>query len=184
MPCAFNAAAKPSRSQPSGSRMVYCAQTEVQPPARARNGHDIAETARIALRDQIARGDLVLEDFQFLEQDRRLHGVEPAGEPEPDIVVFVRTLAVNADAAQRCGQFGIVGENRAAVAEAAERFGREKSWSRWQGPTCRDGGPCSWRRTPARRRRARTGPRLPRSRRSRRGRRSARTGRPESPPAA
>src|SRR6266436_4529869 len=33
MPCAFSAAAKPSRSMPSGSRMVYCAHTEVEPPA-------------------------------------------------------------------------------------------------------------------------------------------------------
>ena len=92
-----------------------------------RDAHDIAEALRVALGDLVARGDLVLEDFQFLDQDRRLHGVEAAGQPEPHIVVFVRTLAVDADAAQRACEFGIVGEDRAAVAEAAERLGREEA---------------------------------------------------------
>src|ERR1700686_3612949 len=82
---------------------------------------------RIALRDLVARGDLILEDLQFLEQDRRLHGVEAPGQAETDVVVFVRSLAVNADAAQRCREFGIVGKNPPAVAEAAERLGREKA---------------------------------------------------------
>ena len=127
MPCAFSAAAKPSRSTPFGSRMVYCAQTEVQPAGETRNGHDIAEPSRIALGDLVARGDFVLEDLQLLDQDRRLHGVEPPGQPETDIVVFVRTLAVDADAAQRLGKFGVVGEDRAAVAKTAERLGREKA---------------------------------------------------------
>src|SRR5712692_1475405 len=93
----------------------------------ARNGHDIAETTRIALRDLVARFDLVFEDFQFLDQNRCLHGIEPPGQPETDIVVFVETLAVDADAAQRLGEFGIVGENRSAVAKAAKRFCREKT---------------------------------------------------------
>ncbi len=127
MPCAFRAAANSSRSVPAGSRMVYCAQTEVQPLARCGHGHDIAEPLRIALRDLVARGDLVLEDFQFFDQDRGLHGIEPPGQPETNIVVFVRALAVDADAAQRFGKFGIVGEDRPAVAEAAERLGREKA---------------------------------------------------------
>ena len=127
MPCAFSAAAKPSRSTPLGRRMVYCAQTERAARGEMRHGHDIAEPSRIALRDHVARGDLVIEDFQLLDQDRGLHGVEPSGQAEADIVVFVRALAVDADAAQRRGKFGIVGEDRAAVAEAAERFGREKA---------------------------------------------------------
>ncbi len=71
-----------------------------------------------------------------------------AGQAEADVVVFVRALAVDADAAQRLGQFGIVGEDRAAVAEAAERLGRERSWSRSQGRRCRAAGPCSSRRNP------------------------------------
>ena len=94
---------------------------------KPRHGHDIAEPARIALGDLVARGDLVLEDLQLLDQDRRLHGVEPPGQAEADIVVFVRTLPVHANAAQRLGKLVIVGEDRAAVAEAAERLCREKA---------------------------------------------------------
>src|SRR5438477_4781843 len=92
---------------------------------QARQGDDIAEAARVALGDLIARGDLVLEYFQLLDQDSRLHRIKAAGEPEPDIIVFVRSLAVNADAAQDCCEFGIVGEDRAAVAKTAERFCRK-----------------------------------------------------------
>ena len=50
-----------------------------------------------------------------------------AGQAEPDIVIFVRALPVDADAAQRFRKLGIVGEDRAAIAEAAKRFGREKA---------------------------------------------------------
>ena len=184
MPCAFSAAAKPSRSAPLRQPDGVLRPDRGAAAGEMRHGHDIAEAPRIALRDLVARGDLVLEDLQLLDQDRRLHGVEPPGEPETDIVVFVGALAVDADAAQRLGKFGIVGEDRAAVAEAAERLGRERSWSRWQGRRCRAGGPCSWRQRPARRRRARTGLRLPQPRRSHHGRRSARTDRRESPPSA
>src|SRR5258708_1549883 len=65
---------------------------------KTRNRYDIAKTSGVTLRDPVARGNLVLEDFQFLDQDRRLHGVEPPGEPETNIIVFVRALAVNAAA--------------------------------------------------------------------------------------
>src|SRR5205085_3484312 len=87
-----------------------------------RDGHDVAEAARITLRDRVTCGDLLLENLQFLEQDRRLHGVEPSRQPEPDVVIFVRTLTMDADAAQDFGKAGIIGKDRAAVAETAERF--------------------------------------------------------------
>src|ERR1700692_2492470 len=103
MPCAFNAAGD------------------------MRNGHDIAEAPRIALGDPVAHGDLVLEDFQFLQQDRGLDGVEPTGKAETNIVVLVGALAVDADAAQRLREPGIVGENRPTIAKAAERLGRKKT---------------------------------------------------------
>src|SRR5699024_7660698 len=41
--------------------------------------------------------------------------------------VFVGALAVDPDAAQRCREFGVIGKDRAAVAETAERLGREKA---------------------------------------------------------
>jgi hypothetical protein len=94
---------------------------------QTRHGHDIAEVPRIAFGDHIARDDLVLKNLQLLDQDGRLHGIEPRGEPEANIVVFVRTLAVDPDAAQRCGKFRIVGEDRPAIAKTAERLCREKT---------------------------------------------------------
>ena len=50
-----------------------------------------------------------------------------AGQAEADIVVFVGALAVHANAAQRVRQLVIVGEDRAAIAVAAERLGREEA---------------------------------------------------------
>ena len=47
--------------------------------------------------------------------------------PETNVVVLVRALAVDADAAQLLRQFGIVGEDRSTVSEAAERLGRKET---------------------------------------------------------
>ena len=88
---------------------------------------DVAQATRIALGDPVAGGDLVVEDLQLLDQDRGLHGVEPAGQAEPDVVVFVDALPVHADAAQRRRELVVIGEDRAAVAEAAERLCREEA---------------------------------------------------------
>src|SRR5262249_4593190 len=46
---------------------------------------------------------------------------------EADIVVFVRALSVHADALQSLGKSGVISEDRAAVAKAAERFCREEA---------------------------------------------------------
>src|SRR6201999_1561951 len=54
-------------------------------------------------------------------------GIEPPGQPETDVVVFVRALAMDADAAQRFSQRRIVGEDRSAVAETTKRLGREEA---------------------------------------------------------
>src|SRR5215210_1301581 len=87
---------------------------------KTRNAHVIAEPLRVTLRHLVTSGDFLLEYLEFFDQDCRLHRVEPAREPEPNIVVFVRALAVNPDAAQRLGEFAILGEDRSAVAKAAE----------------------------------------------------------------
>src|SRR6185437_12070261 len=59
--------------------------------------------------------------------DRGLHGVEPPGQAEADIVVSVGALPVRADAFQGLRKLRVVGKDRAAVAEAAERLGREEA---------------------------------------------------------
>jgi len=97
------------------------------PAGEARNGHDIAEPLRIALATLLRMAIFVLEDFSVSRSGPRLHGVEPPGQPETNIVVLVRALAVNADAAQRLREVGIVGENRSAVAKTAQRLGGKKA---------------------------------------------------------
>src|SRR5439155_25984838 len=95
--------------------------------SQPRHRHEVAETARIAPRDAVARRDLVLENLQLLDQDRRLPGAETPGQAKAHIVVFVGALAVNADAAQRLGKFVIIGKDGATIAEAAERLGGEEA---------------------------------------------------------
>src|SRR5207237_1067184 len=59
--------------------------------------------------------------------DRRLHGIEPSGQTETNIVIFVQALAMDANAAQPLGKFGVVGENGATIAKTSERLGRKKA---------------------------------------------------------
>ena len=75
----------------------------------------------------IARLDLVRENLELLDQDRRLDGVEARGKADADIVVFVAALAVHAQAAQGIGHISVVGKHRAAVAIAAERLCGEEA---------------------------------------------------------
>src|SRR5882757_10420671 len=90
--------------------------------ARHVGGDDVvAESARITIGNLVARSNLVIEDLQLFDQHRRLNGVETAGHPKPDVVILVSALAVDANAAQRVGEIIIIGENRPAVAVAAQR---------------------------------------------------------------
>ena len=95
--------------------------------SQPRHRHEVTETARIAFRNPIAGRDLVLENLQLLDQDRRLHRVEASCQTKAHIVVFVGALAVNANAAQRLGKLVIIGKDGATIAEAAERFCREEA---------------------------------------------------------
>ena len=56
-----------------------------------------------------------------------LHGVEAPGQAKTNVVVFFRALSVHADAPQRLRSFASSGENRAAIAEAAERLGGKEA---------------------------------------------------------
>ena len=77
---------------------------------------------------------------------------------------------MDADAVQHRGEFVIVGEDRAAVAVAAERLGREEAGGGGMPEGADAAALVAARRTPARHRRARTDPRPPRPPRWRRGR--------------
>ena len=92
-----------------------------------RNTDNVAEPLAVAFRHFVTGGDFIVEDLQLFNQDRGLHRVEPPREPEPNVVVFVRALAVNPDAAQRVGELVVVGQDRPAIAEASERFGGKKA---------------------------------------------------------
>ena len=66
---------------------------------------------------------------------------------------------MHADAAQGFGQRGIIGEDRAAVAVAAERLGREEAGRGGKAEGAEAAALVGARRSPAPRRRARTAPR-------------------------
>src|SRR5205085_9969947 len=80
-----------------------------------------AELFGVATRDLFARFQLVRKDLELFNQDGGLDGVEPRIHADAHILVFVATLAVNADRAQQLGQRVVVRETAAAVAVAAER---------------------------------------------------------------
>ena len=107
--------------------MVYCAQTEVEPLGDARNGRHVGERRGIARGDARARRDLVGEDLQLLDQHRGLDGVEAAVQSDADAIVLAAALAVHAQAPQDLRELVVVGEDRAAVAVAAERLGGKEA---------------------------------------------------------
>src|SRR5690606_9226758 len=80
--------------------------------------------------DGLARHDLLRKDLQLLDQDGGLYRVEPSVDADAHVVVLVRALAVNAQAADRTGERLVVGEHRAAVAVAAERLRRKEAGGR------------------------------------------------------
>ena len=105
---------------------------------QAAGGGGVGEIAGLAVqRDRVidrgrhpggpAGGDLVGEDGQLFQQDRRLEGVEARIHADPDVVVLVLALAVDPQRSQQLGPPGIVGEDRAAVAVAAQRLGRKEA---------------------------------------------------------
>jgi hypothetical protein len=87
----------------------------------------VTEGLAVTLRNAIPRGDFISEDLELLDQYRRLQRVEPGIEPDANIVVLVAALAVHTDTIERCGELVVIGEDRAAIAVAAERLGREEA---------------------------------------------------------
>ena len=98
--------------------------------ADARHRRNPGKAPRVTPRHGVPRHDLLGKDFELFQEDRRLNGIEPAGDADTGGVVFVGAFAVNAQAAQAFGKRIVVGENGAAVAVAAERLGGKKAGRR------------------------------------------------------
>ena len=130
-----DAAAWLSASRASITARLGVPPSEVAAAASVTSAGDLSVQADLPLRGTFGPGslslvagrDLVLENLQLLDQDRRLHGVEASCQTKAHIVVFVGALAVNANAAQRLGKLVIIGKDGATIAEAAERFCREEA---------------------------------------------------------
>src|SRR5581483_3791764 len=65
-----------------------------------RGNNDIAEPVGVALGDAVTHRNLVVKDLELFDQDRGLHGIEPRGEAEADIIVLVAAMTVHAYAAK------------------------------------------------------------------------------------
>ena len=68
-----------------------------------------------------------LESLQFDLQDGGLQSVQPGIAPQTHVVVLFRAFAMNGQRTDQRGQLVVIRENRAAVAVAAQRLGREKA---------------------------------------------------------
>ena len=103
------------------------AQAAVEPRRRL---NDVAEAGVVTVRQPVARCDFAVEGGQLAEQHGGLQTVEPGVEADPLDGVSNAALAVHADRTQQRRHLRIVGEDRAAVAVATERFGRVETGRR------------------------------------------------------
>ena len=87
-------------------------------------------SAIVAARHLIALVDLVLKDFQLLDQDRGLDGVEPRIQPDMDMLIAIAALPVHAQAKKQVFQCIVIGETGAAIAITTKRLGGEETGGR------------------------------------------------------
>ncbi|MNT65622.1 hypothetical protein D3C72_2036180 [compost metagenome] len=80
-----------------------------------------AEQVPVPRRHLLAQRHLLIEDRQLRQQDGRLQRIQPAVHANADMVV-APLLTVMGDLAHHRGQFVVVGEDRPAVAVAAQRL--------------------------------------------------------------
>ena len=97
MPCAFSAAASARAGRPRQPDRVLRPHRG-QAVRHRRHDRDVGEPFGVAAGHPVARVDLVGENLQLLDQHRGLHGVEPPGMTDANVVVFVGALAVHAQA--------------------------------------------------------------------------------------
>src|SRR6185437_6113891 len=86
----------------------------------------LREQRGVAGCDPLPQFDLVLEYLQLGQQDRRLQRVQPAVHADADVVVAA-ILAVARDLPYHHGKPVVVGEDRAAIAVAAQRLAGEET---------------------------------------------------------
>src|SRR5262249_51602455 len=84
--------------------------------------HDVAQAIRIAPGDKLAGFKLFGKYCELLHEDCSLHRVEAAVNADPDIVVFIQALAVNAQRIDTVREFIVFGEDCSAIAVATERL--------------------------------------------------------------
>jgi len=82
--------------------------------------------ACIAIRDLVTHRDLVVEDFQLLDQYRRLLVSSRPVMPRRTLSYVSVPWPCTRMPAQQVRQFIVVGEDRTAIAVAAERLGGKK----------------------------------------------------------
>ena len=94
------------------------------------HSHDIAQPLAISARNLIAGVYFVRKDFQLLDQNRRLNGIETRSQADADIVVFIAALPVHSQASECVCNSVVIGHHRAAVAITTERLGGEETGRR------------------------------------------------------
>ena len=102
----------------------------MEPCGRDRHSHDIAKPLAISARNLIARVYFVRKNFQLLDQNCRLNGIETRSEADADIVIFIAAVPMHAQASERVCHSVVIGHHRTAVAITTERLGGEETGRR------------------------------------------------------
>ena len=93
---------------------------------RSGDRDDVAQTGGVTIRDGAAQDDLVVEQVELVQQDRRLQRVHTAVHAEAHVVVAIRALAVDTKRLQRFEVGRIVEEDGPSISIASQRLGRKQ----------------------------------------------------------
>ena len=75
----------------------------------------------------VAQLDFLGEDFQLLDQNCGLNGIEPGIHADMNMLIAVRALAMHAQAEQKILERLVIGETGAPIAVTAQWFGRKET---------------------------------------------------------
>lgn len=112
-----------------------------------RNGRHVpCKPLGVTVGDDVAQGDLFGEQLELLDQHRRLDGIQPRVHADAHVQVLGvvvegaagdvarHGLAMHPQAVEQLGQGGVIGQDRPAVAVAAQRLGRKEAGGDDVGP--------------------------------------------------